>query len=197
MEQARRNHASGDEGSEPVRLLLPDETETEYDSIHSRIGECIDAEDRARCALTILLQSTDSCSGYLFGVSESRVKPLAGLPELPSDPAIARWVLQRVQAELDYGATATASVDNDPIADSTQEPLSRYTDSEGRCYQAIALIANQGHAATIAAVLTVEVASGPRSMPTGELLAAIAQQLLEHCDVTGAALTLEPATGDS
>ena len=196
MELARQQQASSNDGPAAVRLLVQEQPETEYDSIHSRIGECIDAEDRARCSLSILLQSTDSCSGYLYGVSDGRVKALAGLPELPTDSAIARWLEQRVHAELDCGATVTASIDAEPIGESTQEPLSRYTDADGRCYQAIPLIAVKGRGATIAAVLAVEVAAGPRSMPSGELLAGIAHQLLDHRDVAGVTLNAEPVTGD-
>ena len=74
--------------------------------------------------------------------------------------------------------------------------LSRYTDADGRCFQAIPLIAVRGRAARMAAVLAVEVASGPRSMPTGELLSGIAHQLLEHCDVAGVVLSTEPLTNE-
>ena len=196
MEDARENRASSADGPSPVKLLVADQTESEYDSIHSRIGECIDAEDRARCSLSLLLQSTDSCCGYLYGVWGRRVSVLAGLPEQPSDPAMARWVLQRVQAELDCGATETVSVDNPPIGDSTQEPLSRFTDGDGRLFQVILLIAQHEREAIVAAALAVQISAGPRSMPSGELLAGIAGQLLEHCDVDGAALNMEPVTGD-
>src|SRR5205085_6451448 len=78
------------------RSLSPAAPETEFESIHSRIAECIDAADRARCALTLLLEATYSVTGYLYEFgSDRRPRLIAALPDAPTDPGIERWVEQQ------------------------------------------------------------------------------------------------------
>src|SRR4029077_20403323 len=96
------------QASELLALSL---TETAFETIQSRMLECVDPVERARCALTILLQSMDGFAVYLFGVqADGRVSELACLPEVPPDGELSRWVEQclRVELEAQVSATATA-----------------------------------------------------------------------------------------
>jgi tetratricopeptide (TPR) repeat protein len=172
-------------------LLDGAQSETGFETIQSRMLECVDESDRARCALTILLQSSDSFAGYLFGVRESELVPLAGLPELGRDveDGLARWLRACLKAEIESQASATATADGED-EDQSMEPAMRYTDGDGRCFEPIFLVGKREgeDEARIAAVLAMQIAPGPRTVPPKELLAEIADQLFEHGDVTGVAV---------
>jgi hypothetical protein len=61
----------------------------------------------------------------------------------------------------------------------------RYTDAEGRCFEPIFLVGKHEGGERIAAVLAMQIAPGPRTVPPKELLAEIADQLFDHGDVNG------------
>ncbi len=211
VEEARQ-HQLGEivtRAYEHMRSLAPEMNEREYEALHSRILECVDAPDRARCALTMLLQSTDSYLGYLYGVRDSGVVALASLPEASAEPELDAWLSSWVREERNRAisaltvATITSSED---AADARLEtvtgtmdvgspslPPSFFTDREGRTFFASVLVAAAEGQRTLAAVLAVQV-TGPRTpIPPASLRAEIASQLLSHGDVTGVSLEL-PAT---
>jgi tetratricopeptide (TPR) repeat protein len=70
IEEASQREVAAGESSADVQDLLqsPAVDHTEYNTVHSRMFECVDGGDRARCALTLLLQSTESAFGLLYGV---------------------------------------------------------------------------------------------------------------------------------
>jgi tetratricopeptide (TPR) repeat protein len=188
MDEARQSEP---QASVPPRaaaeLLELSQTETGLETIQSRMLECVDEGDRARCALTILLQSSDSFAGYLFGVRDEALVPLAGLPEVTADDGLARWLRDCLKAEIESQASATATADGEDEAPSG-EPSMRYTDGDGRCFEPIFLVGKREHEQRIAAVLAMQIAPGPRTIPPKELLAEIADQLFDHGDVTGIAI---------
>ena len=63
--------------------------------------------------------------------------------------------------------------------------MTRYADIEGRTFEPVFLVSRRDQQHRVAAVLAVQVPSGPRTVPAKELLAEIADQLLDHGDVTG------------
>jgi hypothetical protein len=184
VEEARQHEIGGDEPIPEIKeILAPAHSDTAYNTIHSRILECVDEEDRARCALTLLLQSTESGLGYLYGVRDGRAVLLAALPEPPADPDLTRWVDECLQAELNAGA-ATA-VEDEETDDTRSEVAARYIDQDGREIEPIFLVATQKQARRIAGVLALHMAPGPRTLPTRPLLAELANELLEYGDVSG------------
>ena len=102
MEDARRG-ALGPISSAPQMLELASvsETHTEYATIRSRMLECTDRADRARCALSMLLQSCDSFTGYLYGLGSAGCELLGVLPEGASGPELTGWLAARLQLELE------------------------------------------------------------------------------------------------
>jgi tetratricopeptide (TPR) repeat protein len=185
MEEARQSepHASLPPRS-VTDLLDVSQTETGFETIHSRMLECVDENDRARCALTILLQSSDSFAGYLFGVRDDELVPLAGLPEVEAEDGLVRWLDGCLKAEIESQASATATADGED-EEHGFEPSMRYTDGDGRCFEPIFLVGKRADEERIAAVLAMQIAPGPRTVPSKELLVEIADQLFEHGDVTG------------
>ena len=170
---------------EASELLALTYTETASETLNSQFIECVDHTERARCALTILLQSMDSFAGYLYGVSnDGRVNELASLPEVPADAALNRWLESclRVELESQVSATATAEGDDD---EPHSEVSTRFTDAEGRSFEPVFLTTRGERDDRIAAILVMHVQPGPRTVPPKDLLGQIAAQLLEHGDVSG------------
>ncbi|HKU44098.1 MAG TPA: hypothetical protein VJR89_38320, partial [Polyangiales bacterium] len=174
------------------------EQDHDDNTIVSRMLECVDAADRARCALTMLLQSCDAHLGYLYGASEDKLIALAGLPENTAEPALEGWLQGWVRTERDAiaqaegVATATVSIvaDSAELATETEDlrsaTSSDYSDSSGRKFHAVLLTYDHHGKRTIAGVLAIQ-SDVPRRPPMSQL-AMIAAQLLAHHDVRGIAL---------
>jgi hypothetical protein len=150
--------------------------------------ECVDEGDRARCALTILLQSLDSFAGYLFGISEDRHTLLASLPEQDVPDDVMRWFKTYLAQEI--------AADEPPAAKSgksNRRAVSfRFVDGRGQAFEPLFLTKPEGPNQKLAAVLVFHANSDTRRRPSRELQQELAEQLLEHGDVIG--ITLE-ATG--
>jgi tetratricopeptide (TPR) repeat protein len=156
----------------------------EYETLQSRLLECIDRHDRARCAITMLLQHTESPGAYLFGVyDELAIELLAAVPELPVEPAFKEWIRQSIAAELSVETAATRTGEREG---DTLDLAPRYTDEAGRSYEPMWLLDPPSR--RIAGVMALQVTSGPRTMPPRELRCQIAALLLEHGDVSGTAI---------
>jgi hypothetical protein len=133
----------------------------------------VDASDRARCALTILLQHLESFAGYLYGFHGDGVALLAGLPEGTPEPELDAWARRWTHAEL--GALAG-------------EVPNRHVDREGRVFEAILLLESARDKDNVAAVLVLHVSEAQRVPYDKPLLACMASELLERGDVTGVVL---------
>jgi tetratricopeptide (TPR) repeat protein len=183
LEDAREHEVGGIESAAEIRELLQQPApESEYNTVHSRILECVDESDRARCALTLLLQSTDSAVGYLYGVRDGRPVLLAAVPEPPADDDVVHWVEECLHAELECGVGAPV----DSLAGETRSEVAvQFSDSEGRHLEPIFLFASQQRPLQIAAVLALHVPPGPRTLPSRHLLEELANELLQHGDVNG------------
>jgi tRNA A-37 threonylcarbamoyl transferase component Bud32 len=174
-------------------LIVSGRINTEREIIYSRMRECLDDADRARCALSLLLQGTDSSAGYLYGVGDTRIELLAALPEAAHDErhdaAMQRWLSRCVEAELSIDARATGSGTGTEDQEEAELGVNaRFVDEDGRTFEAILLVAQEGVQPRIAAVLALHVRAGARSIPPREIRTEIAEQLLEHGDVEGVAL---------
>jgi hypothetical protein len=168
-----------------IDLVTVPSTGGEYETIQSRMIECVDRSDRARCALTLLLQSGDAAAGYLYGVSDGgAVDLLSALPDVPPDEGLEAWIHASVQAELKAQTAATQTGED---GDVTADVAARYTDWSGRSFEPVWLVDENEGELRVAGVLALQVMSGPRNVPPRSLLSQIARQLLEHGDVRGAA----------
>ena len=179
--------------------------DSEYATVQSRIAECVSPSDRARCALTILLQSLDSFAGYLFGIDHGALRVLASLPEGERDLGLDRWAEASLAAELDAAsstATATATeVDGELMPDDGGSTTERendseseagvaehYIDHEGRCFEPLLLVSGMAVPQRAAALLLVQYPAGPRILSNRAMLGDIADLLLENGDVTGSVI---------
>jgi hypothetical protein len=144
------------------------------------MDECFDAGDRARCALTLLLEHVEGLAGCLYGVHEDgRAKLLATLSEDMSDRHIDAWVNSHVSAEC-MPSEARAGVVQ-------QAPKRQYVDEQGRVLEAVGLYAMKGGSEHMAAVFVHQTTPESRT-PDRTLLSTLAASLLNRGDVSGAKL---------
>ena len=161
-------------------------TPAEYLTVASRMRECHDAGDRARCALTIMLQHVESFAGYLYGIGSDGPTLLAGLPDATAEPALEAWVRRWTAEEL-------AALTRDPItlrggsARGQSVPSDHHDDDDGRRFEAILLCGRRNEDEHAAAVLVMHVFD-ERPSCDRELLVRLASELLEQGDVSGIAL---------
>ncbi|MEY4582640.1 MAG: hypothetical protein RL701_7343 [Pseudomonadota bacterium] len=178
-----------------MELMIPTLAESQFESIHTRLAECLDASDRARVALTLLLQSTFGTLGYLYGVdADCAVSLLASLPEPSKDPRLGVWVTQCVN---DWAATyesietvdATRSgTHSDETMEAGDHAVYRYSDAEGRNMEAALLTDTTGGVCNLVAVLVMHTPAQNRSLPPEHLRRTLAHALSEHGDVRGISL---------
>jgi hypothetical protein len=160
--------------------------DSEYHTIYSRLHECYDRADRARCALTMLLQQLESFEGYLYGADPAGVTLLASLPDGPPEAELESWVARWSAAEI---ASLTAEVDTGDGDDVSSPSIpDRYIDQDGRRFAPIVLYARSELQCRLAAVLAMHMDQPGQPLPDRELGTRIANQLLEHRDVEGVVL---------
>jgi tRNA A-37 threonylcarbamoyl transferase component Bud32 len=206
LDEARSSELGHVNSSIPVRTSLsqPPGDSSEYATLHSRMLECVDESDRARCALTILLQCMDSFAGYLYGINERDHILLASLPEDEVDSELETWFEEMLTEELgepnraDVTRRRTRPRDEEdadvtrrarPGRDHSQVAF-RFTDARGRVFEPMFLIKHDGPQQRLAAVLIFHAGRGSGKRPSREIQEELVDQLLTHGDVTGAALAL-------
>jgi tetratricopeptide (TPR) repeat protein len=178
VERGRHAFAGPSEAPATVaRLLQQPEMQSVYDSVHSRMLECLDEADRGRCALTLLLQSTECSVGSLYGVSpRGTLRLLAALPEQTADEGVQRWLEAYLEADK-RADEVTASVVDDAETD-PHDDQGAYTDGEGRRFEVTALVAERGGAPGIVGLLTLQIGAGLRMRPSRQLCQEIALSLV-------------------
>jgi tRNA A-37 threonylcarbamoyl transferase component Bud32 len=193
------------------KSLKPEAQESEYDTLHSRFIECDGASDRARCALTMLLQATASGHGYLYLTRTGRTIALAAaLPDDPSDHAVASWVqrctsawFEREANDSDAGDANTASLeaeamlaDESTATETNTESLTltaangadadaprNFIDSDGRSLYAVILVKDPYTGdRTLCGLLVVESPGGAPVHVPEALTSAVAAELIQHGD---------------
>jgi hypothetical protein len=188
--------------------LRPVPVETEVDTLHSRFEECLDRGERARCAITLLLQNAFSNRGYLYGIGESgAVQLLAALPEPPNDAGVSHWVERcarallreaqaaelpadevRTQTADDAAALQTETQSEDQtVTGSPSEAEANpyeYTDLDGLSLEAIPVRHGLGRSAGVIGFLVVETAPGHHVYIPASLAAGVANELLERGDAS-------------
>jgi tetratricopeptide (TPR) repeat protein len=163
----------------------PDPAESEYETIHSRIAECVDLPDRARCALTLLLQSTFGSTGYLYGTAQGlALHLLAALPDQPS-AELERWIQQYAIESFEGDDDETGSVTNEVTGEAKNLAPMRFVDPDGRSFDAALLFDETKEGRVLVAALVLQVEALTHSLPSHDLRKRIARELTQHGDVRG------------
>jgi hypothetical protein len=187
-EEARQHGMMASDVAETIQhSFRPSTVESEYETIHSRIAECLDVADRARCALTLLLQSTVSSTGYLFGTKEERsLQLMAALPDLPSRE-LERWIERYAREALDGEEGVTGRGADTGDVTGTESPLAplRFVDADGRTFEPALLYEESKSGRTLAAALVIQTDPLHRTLPSPDLRSRIGRELILHADVVG------------
>ena len=162
--------------------------ESEYDAIQSRVAECADRSDRARCALTLLLSHTLSCAGYLFGrADDGTVLLLGSLPDGSPESELTRWADAVASASVEAlgseQTTAITSVTGTGDADSAVPK--EYVDGEGRAFAPVLLVDDTSASPCLAAILVYQVEPGRQVTPSRQLCSRLAASLRGYGDTHG------------
>jgi tetratricopeptide (TPR) repeat protein len=169
-----------------LAALTSDYTDSEYATIYSRMEECGDRADRARCALTILLQHLESFAGYLYGVNEDGTTLLAGLPDSEPNAELEAWLAGWLAAEIANHAAEADAGNAEPQRSNTSPD--GYVDRDGRRFVPVQLFGRDAHEARLVGVLVLHVDLDDYTPRASEIGSRIAAQLLEHGDVAGIVL---------
>jgi hypothetical protein len=157
---------------------------TEHHTVQSLMFECADDRDRARCALTLLLNGSTSRAAHLYGIRENGLELLASLPETGEDGAMLGWIGMCLRAEIDSSdITETATAANG--TEREEHGPGRYVDGHGQVFEPIFLEQRDESGVLIVAVLALHVPFSLRTVPPKDLLVQIADQMIEHGDVIG------------
>jgi tetratricopeptide (TPR) repeat protein len=171
-------------------LITPD---SDLETVHSRIAECMDRVDRARCALTLLLQGTYSSVGHLFAVHDGlQLELLSSLPDPVDDPGVLGWVQRFARSWASSPDEDTSTEQGDTsldtrsdTADDEHRPDHRYRDRESRTLELALLVGGHAGERVLAGVLVVAVDSHSNALPSHQLCKAVAQALLDYGDCRG------------
>jgi hypothetical protein len=187
FEEARRRSILPTDTAVAVsESLRPPPDDSEYETVHSRIAECMDRGDRGRCALTLLLQSTTSASGHLYATASlGALERLASLPEGTTEPGMDEWAERHARVAFDQENEGASTGDEPETHSDTDpppgaQPATRYRDRDGRFWQAKPLF----DGSILAGVLVLPAEGAQTALPR-ELCEKVAHELVEHRDATG------------
>jgi hypothetical protein len=141
----------------------------------------------------------------LFGVEETRLEPLAALPECAPEPDLLQWVERWARAERDLVMNANATTTSSEPPSTTESPAQAesptasteadasgvvpalFTDAQEQRFRAVLLLDGRQTQRRLIAVLVLQVQDENRRRPPAGLMAQIAALLTDHGDVKGVA----------
>jgi len=164
--------------------------------VQSRLLECEDRSERARCALAILSEQIEPEQAFIYGMREGRAALLCSLGDAPEPPqlcaAIQRYIERELQMEEATGIMAPAmqvgelmsldaATQGDVLLDTL--PTTLASDVQGRSLHPLLLSSRREGQRTIAGVVALRFRAGRRTMPPPSLLDALAEALIMYDDV--------------
>jgi hypothetical protein len=160
-------------GHEPEE---PHEGDALQATVYSRMGECVDRSERARCALLMLMEHCLAAEGHLYGLIEGRLSHLVSLPGSLPERDLTRLLEQCVQTEL--RATETTAVRSPSVP-----PPAIAADPDAARYRRFVLAVERDGETVVAAAVALGPAAAMGGAPPATLLATLAENLLDHDDV--------------
>jgi hypothetical protein len=160
-------------GHEPEE---PHEGDAMQATVYSRMGECVDRSERARCALLMLMEHCLAGEGHLYGLIEGRLSHLVSLPGPHPERDLTPLLEQCVQTEL--RATETTAVRSPSVP-----PPVLVDDPDAPRYRRFVLAVERDGETVVAAAVALGPAGAMGGAPPANLLATLAENLLDHDDV--------------
>jgi hypothetical protein len=155
----------------------------QYAALQRRMRECLDDAERARCALTLLLQHLESFTGFLYRCEAAgpnlQLRQLASIPEDAADAGLIDWLASWATAA--QHATDEPTITRDVHSERTvtgAEPEGElhYVDAHGSHFAA-ALLELEDRSARCVAVLAFRVPASGRRAPDRGLTGTLAEEL--------------------
>jgi hypothetical protein len=143
----------------------------------SRMKECVSANERARCALIMLLEHGGASEGHLFGLLGGAFTDLASVPEQPPDTALLEDVAKHIEARL-RAVHTTAVTQNTRDSSATGEAGRELS----KRFHVILLRASEDTEPVVVAIALIP-RGGLLNQPPAKLLGLLADSLLSHDDV--------------
>ena len=146
-----------------------------------RLQACATPEQRAACALRIVLEQMQAHSGFLFGWRNAELCVLGASSEQPIPNGLTAWVLTLLR-KIAHGSERTATLlPADGVLGSTYDPT--FADAQGQLLVALPLTSlRDGEPITGAVAVVAGAARSGASVDRG-LLEVLTQALLEHRDI--------------
>jgi hypothetical protein len=163
--------------------------------VRSRLLECQNGLDRARCALAILSEQIQPAKAFIYGLREGQATLLSSLHDDPEPAqlgaAIQRYLERELQFEEVTGLSTALDSDQrsraESIRDGGAKPETLSTtlasDGVGDALYPVLLTSKREGQLTIAGVVALAFSGGRRNMPSAPLLNALADALITHDDV--------------
>jgi tetratricopeptide (TPR) repeat protein len=148
---------------------------------HDRLLECVDDRERTRIGLRLLLEACAAQSGFLFGLRDGRFTLLASSESTPPTQEL----FDLLDAHLRSLLAAEHRKTQQPITGSagSESQRLRFVDADGRRFEPLLIASRQHGDAVLGALAALCYTGDERSVPSRELLEAVAAALLDHDDV--------------
>jgi hypothetical protein len=143
-------------------------------TVMSLMAECVDRRERARCALTLLLEETGATEGHLYGWLAGRLTLFGSVPDAPAPEQLLALAEHLIEAELRAG---DITADGPTMSRPPTLPVSA---TQGLV--PTLLCAHRDGESAIAGVVVLALPRATEA-PSSQLLHSLAESLFEHDDV--------------
>jgi hypothetical protein len=161
----------------PSELCQRDVPSVLSSTASKRLIECVNAPERARCALLLLLEEAAAESGFLFGIRQGLLEPIAAVPAVEPPSGLRQSLQAMVRAEFD----GTSQLDVDMLAASASTNLHQTVASLG--FVPVILFARQDQNVVIAGAAAIARQSEWRDPLQTQICEIVAGALVENSDV--------------
>jgi hypothetical protein len=177
-EDARRAELGTSMKSFPADHQTLDMPSARSSTASKRLIECVNAKERARCALLLVLEETAGDAGFLFGIRQGSLELIAAVPADKPPEGLSQGLEAIVRSEFD----ATSAVDPQMLAafDSTELTHQAVTRLG---FEPIVLFAHREQDVVIAGVAAIAKKPEWRGPPQTQVLRVVADALIENSDV--------------
>jgi hypothetical protein len=153
--------------------------------VRAELGQATDAGDRARRALSLLLESSHAISGHLYGIKGAEIELMASHAPAAPEPALEKMLRDFLRAESDEDRTL--ALDEIALVRPSMRTRSA-ADRDGLRYFPFLLATGQGSRTIAAGVVALAFANGKLAALPAALTSAIGEELLAARNVTGITL---------
>jgi hypothetical protein len=150
--------------------------------LHERLTGATTTQERAQCALELLLEAAEAVGGHLFGIRDAKLELLASRSAPPPSPQLEAALASYLREQRTE--RATVALEDMPASQPSSSGLDALH-ADDRRFQPILLASGAGEHTIAAGIAVLTYPEGrPRKIPL-EIAAAISASLIASHDVTG------------